>query len=161
MLIQGQLTVRVRVWACRDRVESGAQALTLTDSEHEATTAFPGYTQSSISQDRGSRKVKNGEEGDRDSGACRGNHTMSFLGVPRDEGRIWFSMVTTCWSRGHTEFLDPFIPKKGRGGVGPTLSQSDSDELSVSQSIYYERPHETLEDSLSPALWGSIYSSNR
>lgn len=36
---------------------------------------------------------------------------MGFLGVPRDEGHVWFSMVTTCWSRRHTEFLDPFIPK--------------------------------------------------
>lgn len=47
---------------------------------------------------------------DRGPGACREDHTMSFLGVPRDEGRIRFSMVTTCWSRRHTEFLDPFIP---------------------------------------------------
>lgn len=30
MLIQGQLTIRVRVTACRGSVESGAQVLTLT-----------------------------------------------------------------------------------------------------------------------------------
>lgn len=50
-------------------------------------------------------------EKDRGSGACSGDHTVSFFGVPRDEGCIWFSMVTTGWARGHTEFLDPFIPK--------------------------------------------------
>lgn len=82
-------------------------------------------------------------------GRClRGNHTMSFLGVPRDEG-IWFPMVTTCWSRGHTELLDPFIPRQVRVGVSSVLSLSDSDGLSVSQSNY-ERPHEALQDPLNP-----------
>lgn len=87
-------------------------------------------------------RVKKGEEGQertRDSGVCRGNHTMRFLGVPRDEGCIWFSMATTCWSRGHTELLDPFIPRQGRSGVDSALSLNDCDGLPVSQSTHYGR----------------------
>lgn len=87
-------------------------------------------------------RVKKGEEGQertRGSGVCRGNHTMRFLGVPRDEGCIWFSMATTCWSRGHTELLDPFIPRQGRSGVDSALSLNDCDGLPVSQSTHYGR----------------------
>lgn len=59
---------------------------------------------------------------------------MGFLGVPRDEGCIWFSVATTRWSRRHTELLDPFIPRQGRSGVDSALALSDSDGLSVSQA---------------------------
>lgn len=115
MLIQGQLTIGVRVRACRGRVESGAQALTPT-LRMRPPVLFQGM-HSPVSQRKEGQERGQGwgrgqkKKRDRGSGACRGDHTMSFLGVPRDEGRIWFSMVTTCWSRGHTEFLDPFIPK--------------------------------------------------
>lgn len=101
-------------------------------------------------------RVKKGEEGQertRDSGVCRGNHTMRFLGVPRDEGCIWFSMATTCWSRGHTELLDPFIPRQGRSGVDSALSLNDCDGLPVSQSTHYGRPQGALEDSLNNRIY--------
>lgn len=130
MLIQGQFTVGVRVGACRGRVQEGAQG-----------------TCSPVPQGWRVKKGEEGQERTRDSGVCRGKHTMRFLGVPRDEGCIWFSMATTCWSRGHTELLDPFIPRPGTSGVDSALSLSASDGLSVSQSTHGGKPQEAQGES--------------
>lgn len=67
MLVQGQLTVRVRVRACRGRVVLGGSSGPDSDSEHGVTHAFPGYTQYLRGQ-RVKKEVKNGEEGGKGQG---------------------------------------------------------------------------------------------